>query len=387
MLVSLMPRPSLAQLEQLLLETRTKQINDIVNSINNSIAGSASITGQSATGMQELDLRAIPNTGVAFGEPAWTMSPSQRFSFGATYLFLNFTEFEGDDIEDVLGTVATDEENVASDDEDYELLSSTVIGGKIDEIEVHVLNLSGTVKLFKDLDLSVIVPIIDVGGIEGTVFSQDRLRLVPVGDDDPDRVITFLNSGGANQDISKELDVPGGDTGIGDILLRLKYGVLRERDGNHPLTLSLGYDLKTPTGDEDEMLGSGEVDHRFRCIAGKALWGGRVYPTAELAYLISGTDADDDYDAFEYQLAVPAVLKQWLEDPTDDASQTKASLTIGPTLAGRISDAADQLDAGVSARLAWRRNLVFQAGVKFAVQDDEGAVSPWAPTVGFEYRF
>ncbi len=369
------------ELEAIAERVRRREVVELITTlgseVNQEIAQSSLITGLSATGWQYVDFEKSANLGATFTEPAWTLGPDLPISLAVNYVFLDYELFDGEDIEDFLVELIEEDRVTLEDSPLAGYTTELVIDGYggIENVQAHILAFTGTVGLYSNLDLSLVVPLIDIE-FDGEPGAQ---LLESVFDnrypDDPLVQNRFV--------ISEPISISGG--GIGDILVRAKYGLLQERTG-HAVSLALGYDLKTPTGDEDKLLGTGEVDHRFRILIGKQLYEGGFYPTLELGYLLSGSkDAGgDSFDAFEYRLSTPFLAKAWRDWETDEL---RGALTLSPEIVGRVSDVADRLDAGLSARLALGENLLLQAGVRFAIDDDEGLVAPWVPTVGVEYRF
>lgn len=70
-------------------------------------------------------------------------------------------------------------------------------------------------------------------------------------------------------------------TGIGDIVVRAKYNVLRARGGG----LAAAVDVRTPTGDESNLLGTGGVQTKVYGIASVAV--GRLSPHINAGYTAS----------------------------------------------------------------------------------------------------
>ena len=70
----------------------------------------------------------------------------------------------------------------------------------------------------------------------------------------------------------------GTASGIGDVLLRGKYNFLRGSQGS----LAAFVDLRLPTGDEANLLGSGATQTRFSLVAGGGI--GRFSPRGSLGY-------------------------------------------------------------------------------------------------------
>jgi len=372
----LIPPPDLEQI-------RNQELNIIGTTLTNEVAlevgHSAFFVAQSPTNWLNLGLDRLENRGPGFAEAAWTLGPEFPVSLLLNYVYLDYKKFDGEDIEDAfIEGIEFDPVDVGDSPlPGYTTRLDYEGEGGFETVRAQVLSLAATVGVFDRLDFSAIVPLVDVD-VEGELgYLMQEEIFDPNGDLVASQGQIF--SGGVFSD---------SNMGLGDVVLRLKYMLLQELGGDkpQPLTLSVGYDLKTPTGDEDELLGTGEVDHRVRVLMARTLFDGRVYPHLELGYLFSGTDdtpLGDSYDAFEYRFAAPVGVYAWRNEYED----LTGSLTISPELIGRISDVADKLDLGVSARLALGDSFLFQAGCRFPLKDDEGLIADFVPTVGVEYRF
>ena len=150
------------------------------------------------------------------------------------------------------------------------------------DLTVHQYTLYATYGITRHLDVSVAVPILNVSmnvnanativqnsfGPGGSAFHQFDPSIVKgCGSAAPCLNGTFSSSGSAS--------------GIGDVDLRGKYEVYQgERFG-----FAAGVDVRLPTGDEQNFLGSGAVGVRpFGVIS----YGARVSPHAEVGYEVNG---------------------------------------------------------------------------------------------------
>jgi len=150
------------------------------------------------------------------------------------------------------------------------------------DLTVHQYTLYATYGITRHLDFSVAVPILDVRmkvltdativqnsfGPGGTAFHQFDPNIVSsCGSTSPCFNGTFSSSGSAS--------------GIGDVVLRGKYEMYQgERFG-----FAMGVDVRLPSGDEQNFLGSGAVGVRpFGLVSYRA----RVSPHATVGYEVNG---------------------------------------------------------------------------------------------------
>ncbi len=150
------------------------------------------------------------------------------------------------------------------------------------DLTVHQYTLYATYGISRHFDISIAVPILDVSmkvntnaaivqnsfTATGTAFHQFNPNIVTTcGSATPCFNATFSSSGAA--------------TGIGDVDVRGKYEVYH---GEH-LGFAAGVDVRLPTGDEQNFLGSGAIGVRpFGVIS----YGARVSPHAEVGYEVNG---------------------------------------------------------------------------------------------------
>ncbi|GEM_PF-4202110 len=164
--------------------------------------------------------------------------------------------------------------------------------------------------------------------------------------------------------------------GFGDMVLFAKYQFLSQAGlfgggRRHPLDLALQVELKLPTGDEDEFLGSGETDVAARLLAQRAIINGVLHVRGELGFNRSGLG--NDFNTVEYKAAV-----EWAPI---------AALAMTAELIGTDSRAFESIvDGLVGAKYNFPNGLVLFGGVRFPLNDN-GLRFRYAPIVGLEYTF
>lgn len=127
------------------------------------------------------------------------------------------------------------------------------------------------------LDVSMALPIVKTSL---SVLSNAQVRRI--GTSDP-RVHFFHDDtapGGFGD--RKQFAATGSASGVGDLILRVKANVLREG----PRALAVGVDLRLPTGDEKDLLGTGALG-----VKPFAVWSstyGRLSPRANIAWQWNG---------------------------------------------------------------------------------------------------
>src|SRR5262249_26314375 len=96
-------------------------------------------------------------------------------------------------------------------------------------------------------DVGIAVPFVRV-----SVDAQVRARVVPLDTSNNPTVHAFDQN---NPNAPLIVNRSGRASGLGDVVLRTKYQFLRREGGG----LAAALDLRTPTGDKNELLGAGGV--------------------------------------------------------------------------------------------------------------------------------
>jgi hypothetical protein len=327
--------------------------------------------------------------GPTFAERAMT-SGRGNFNFGFTFQAARYQSFEGKDLESdgpKFYLQHIDSANPGSfPDPAYE--------GDLVEAQVSLdIKTDTTAFLFNygltdRWDVGAALPIVHVSMDAGVFARVDRAATGTV----PIHVFP-----GANPDSSSQ-NTSGSATGIGDIVLRTKYRVVKAAGGG----LAAGLDLRVPSGNEEDLLGLGTTQAKFVLIGSTEM--GRIGPHFNVSYAVAGDSSLQDVDIpneFGYTFGVDAVA----------GKATLAFDIIGRTLidAGRFGDTSRTfplLGGGTVTRNEFARRdgnlnqVLGAAGVKFPVMEkllitanalfsinDAGLKAKFIPVIGFEYVF
>lgn len=348
-------------------------------------SGGFSYMFDSASGTFE---RATETFGPAFADRALTIGRG-RFSFGANFQYSKYTTFEGADLDN-------------GDIKFY--LRHQPIGGFFFEGDLveAALNLdvsSSTTTIFGNYgltnawDIAVAVPIQRVT-MDATVDAT-VLRLA-TGTTSP--IHTFPN-GTTEQSFTSS----GSASGIGDVLVRTKYRFLEMGGGG----LAAGLDVRLPTGDEENLLGTGATQTTFTFIGSSTR--GRVAPHFNVGYTASSSSdlaGLNVPDEFGYKfgaefLASPAVtlsadfIGRTLRDVNrlqfgdttysyTDINNVPQTITLNELNASTESLTLTNLAIGGKFNVGG--NLLINANVLFAL-GSRGVTAPVTPVIGFDYSF
>jgi hypothetical protein len=241
-------------------------------------------------------VRSSTGLGPIYTERAETIG-RQKFSFGVSYQRFRFSKLDGIDLNNVPAV--------------FTHVPNTGTGGVPEPYEADVINtvnsidlkmdqtvLYGTFGLTDRIDVSVSVPIVDVrmsASSNATILRVSGPTFVPAPGVPPAANPHQFNAGGA---LTNVYTSNGSATGIGDVTVRVKANIYN----NESLGVAVAADIRTPTGNAREFLGSGATGIRpFIAISGRRRfsphvnlgfgWNGESILAGNLTGAIIGEDA------------------------------------------------------------------------------------------------
>ena len=245
--------------------------------------------------------------GPVFGERALTIGRN-RFDFGLAFQPTSFDSFEGAELTDGrikftlehnnccpvttpgvtnAPTLPTGEgPNPFNPAFERDLLQSQI---SLD-IETNTAVFFANYGLTDRFDVGAAVPIVTVrlgGSVTSTI-----VRTATAGDV---AVHSFDGLGLASLTANEERSA----TGLGDVLLRAKYNFVRQNAN----ALAASVDLRLPTGDKDNLLGTGATQAKFQLIASGEY--GLFAPHASFGYTFSNGDVSDLTSSVEIDPSLP----------------------------------------------------------------------------------
>lgn len=372
------------------------QLNALTHDLSSSL-GSFSFNSTVSSYTFDLELgvpvRTTDSLGPILSERAATLGKN-KLNLGFSFNRIEFKRFEGDDLDDL--TIFFDHEDVNSDG----ILGPTAafpsdverdrIQVDLDlQLDQSVFTVYGTYGFLSNFDVGVAIPILDVD-LKATAQARVNRRAVgvaiaagancfpPPGDGAP--------ACGTSADVHNFADPPdpaaaedsthssvnGSSSGIGDVLLRGKYHFLRG-DEWRP-NLGVVGQVKFPTGDEDNLLGTGDWRGMAMLVADKTF--GRVNPHINLGYEIVGGDSDLNnlqyFVGFDARVhprftAVVDLLGRW--EPSGDG--------IGDNL----------VDSAIGGKLNVYRSLVLVSNFIVPLNRNQGLRPDFVWALGIEYTF
>ncbi len=338
-------------------------------------------------------VRTTDSWGPILSERATTLGAS-RLNLGFSFNRIEFKRFEGDDLDDL--TIFFTHQDANGDG----ILGPTPgfpndvererIQVDLDiELDQSVYTLYGTYGFLSNLDIGIAIPILKVD-LKARASADVERNAVGVQLTGAAPCFPLPNVGlpdcGTSVDVhqfanppnlllgedSMNSSVKGSATGIGDILLRGKYHFLRG-EGWRPDLAFVGQ-VKFPSGDEDNLLGTGDWRGMGMLVADKTF--GRVTPHLNLGFEIVGGDSNLNnlkyfvgFDARVHRTftAVIDLLGRW--EPSGDG--------IGDHL----------VDAAIGGKFNIIRSLVLVSNFIVPLNRNEGLRPDFVWSFGLEYTF
>ena len=170
---------------------------------------------------------------------------------------------------------------------------------------------------------------------------------------------------------------------MGDIFLRSKYWALRASDGK-PFDLSVGLDIRLPTGDSKNLQGINEAGVMPRLIASKRipLWRGILQPHINLGYSVnSGVNKEHEV---QYTLGTSYSLPFHKSEKYISFS---ADLLARSTVRSRGDFGNDQYDVALGVNLIPAKRLSLFYNAILPVNKNDGLRSDLVNVFGLQMRF
>ena len=228
------------------------------------------------------------NFGPLFAERAVTIGRKQ-FNVGFSFQSTSFSSFEGVDLDsgelsfirehnDCCPAGANNPPSVTNFTPEFErdLLRSKLRAS----IDTNTTAFFANYGLTDRFDVGFAIPIVHVE-IDASVDSE-ILRMADQSVNNP-----FIHSFHGTGDATETLSARGSASGLGDVLLRAKYNFART-----PTTaFAAALDLRLPTGDKDNLLGSGATQTKLFFVGSGEY--GRFNPHVNFGYTFSSGDASE----------------------------------------------------------------------------------------------
>ncbi len=240
--------------------------------------------------------------GPIFAQRAETIGKG-KLNLGFNYTFIDFTRFDGDDLDSLSATL--DHQDSAGDGRDspaplgYQFEKDTVILDLDIELKSHIFSFYGSYGVTKNIEVGFLIPVIQNElKVKSSARVQEHSSKASSGFGPTLHAFDPLGFDGDSAfDEDKETQ-----TGIGDIVLRVKYNAL----DLPKLKISPALQIRLPTGNDRNLMGKTRLGLTPSIIvsANLPLWDGIFSPHLNLGYEVnSGIKGQDEIDytvGFDY---------------------------------------------------------------------------------------
>ncbi len=383
------------------LEAADKANRELTPALNISIASniaafplsSATVTTFTFEIFEGRPVSAIKSLGPIFAETAETLGKG-KINIGFNNTYLNLAKFRGIPTEDIRFTfIHTDVGEEGLGDIPFE--HDTVDWFPDIDVNANILALFATVGVTNNLDIGVAIPIVNVSlrGEAKAVINSVTLDVLG-------EAAHRFNADGFNPILEDIIPYDESAFGLGDIAFRFKYNFLRKWD----LVTAVLIDIRVPTGDEKNFLGTGKTNIRFSYIISKRL--GNFTPHLNLGF--DRRSANLDSDELEFIVGFDQRIVSGVNFAAElmgevDINDREAlvllpgSATIGPLPGGPNGQIVDlsniperdndnSLNASFGIRVAASERFLFLGNVLVPLNGG-GLRSTFVPTVGLTLSF
>lgn len=280
----------------------------------------------------------------------------RRGSIGASYQRTSFNAIDGRNLRDgtLVGTASTfGTETTPFDVETVSL-----------KMHTDTLTLSGNFGLGDRIDVGAALPIVRLT-LEGERIDTYRGR----------RLVQATASASAS--------------GVGDLLMRVKYNVSRSGGSG----VAIGAEARLPTGDEENLLGTGEVAFEPKIILSHEA--GRVAVDGDFGYSFGGLSDELTYGGAVTFIGTPRLML--VGEIAGRRLQSVGELTEitepHPRLAGirtiRLSAIETSSHRAVAVMgVKWNPASTWLVGANVVRRlTTAGVTASWVPSIGVEYSF
>src|SRR5215212_3872917 len=194
-----------------------------------------------------------------------------QLSVGFNYQYFSFDSLDGVDLSTVPAVFTHDDFQLGGGRLDVVTTANTV--------EASLAQWTGAITygISDRIDVSLAIPI-----VRTTLSVVSNAQIQRIGTNDP--AVHFFHDETAREGFGdhKQFFGQGTASGVGDLIVRVKANALRERGR----ALALGVDLRMPTGDEKDLLGSGAWGVKPFAVFSASY--GRLSPRANIAWQWNG---------------------------------------------------------------------------------------------------
>jgi len=325
--------------------------------------------------------RATSSFGPIYGERPLTLGKG-RFNVGINYRSFSFDKLDDLNLDngDLYLIFEHVKDQPGSPDFEKDLVTARVFLG----INSTVTSLLATYGVTDRLDLGVVVPSATVDYRSSIDFHVERLFT----GDQPD-VHRFPN--GTD---SQTTSAAGSASGMGDLILRGKYRL----GGSSSVLLALTQDLRVPTGEERDLLGSGYYQSTSNLIGSFDRFGGSLHfalgfalgegtAPEELQYGVGSDWAIDPKLTLAADLLGRNIMQSMKVGIEQEAHATSSgAVRVLPGLRTQKDQTINAVQTSLGAKVNVSGNLLLTVNYIFTLSTG-GLKDEATPLVGLDYSF
>lgn len=348
-----------------------EQLNDQINSAVGIFAFNSSVAGFTFDLERGIPIRTTESLGPLLTERAPTLG-ARRLNVNFSYTRINFTQFQGTDLDNVPLVFAAEDINqngIIDTRGAFRAEGDQVLVDLNLDISEDLFALIATYGLTSHWDVGVVIPVVHLrfrADSKATIVDKDGKR---GGTRVAGNFVHLFRNGSDTLTASS-----GGDaTGVGDVIIRTKYNFLI----NHSVLpdLSAVVEVKLPTGSRDDLLGTGGTDLTGLLVASKTYsrW---FTPHLNLGYVRDTRDTSQS--KIRYAVGFDARLLERLTTVADVIGFSKPE---GNGVGNNIVDLS--LGAKWNPVGSWFMGANFQ----IPLNKSSGLRADFIPTFSIEYIF
>lgn len=326
----------------------------------NTLGFNSAVTGFTFDVERGVPVRTTEGLGPLLAERALTLGAG-KLNVGFSYTRIDFKTFRGKSLDNLSLTLSHQDVNNDNELGNPEFERDRIRVDLDLDVSQEIFALYGTYGITRAWDIGIIVPIVHVtfrAKAEATIIRNSA-------------VSAQVHNFGPRSD--SPTSRAGGDaTGIGDVIVRSKYNFLRNQ-GEWPDLAVVGQ-VTLPTGDADNLLGTGETEFLGMFVASKTL--GIFDPHVNLGYELSTVGSRENN--VRYVAGVDARLHPRFSASVDVLGRWKPD---GDGTADHVADVA------VGGRWNVFRALNLNAYVQVPLNPDVGLRPDVIWSIGADYTF
>jgi hypothetical protein len=371
-------RGSLGQIESL----ADLELAEIGPALANTVASSYPVASASASIVYVYDPatdsleRRTRVLGPIFGERAETVGQGE-LSVGLSYSYVNLKTINGDDLDELVNKTSINGRIVSFPVPggvflaDGRFTNFLPVEARVDiGVEAQIWTPTFTYGVTPDLDLNLNVPLVRtrLGLSVNATVPDPRLPEYALNPGDPNAETLYGSSSESA-------------FGIGDLLLRAKYVLLREQ----PIDLAVLLGLSLPTGDDADLQGTGTTRVQPTLVFSRVI-ADRFEPILNLGFDLNATDVDRS--VFRWALGSTAEIYGPLNGALVFFGRHELEAQSEPLESPFFLqiERNDQYDASIGLRYLLGENGVLSANAIVPL-NQQGFRADVIPTIQFEYVF